>query len=162
MVDEPRFILFVCTGNTCRSPMAKALMDREFRERGLYSRFRTGSAGICAVAGMPASELAVEVMGKRGIDVSGHRASRLDAVEIPPGTVIVAMTRRHVDIAVSLFPERAGSVYLLGEIAGDGGLVKEVPDPCGGSRHSYEKVVRLLETFTSGLADLLTSKKDCI
>ena len=162
MLEEPRFILFVCTGNTCRSPMAKALMDRQLRERDLCSLFRTGSAGICAVAGMPASDLAVEVMGQRGIDLSDHRASRVDALEITPDTLIIAMTRRHADDLVSRFPEHAGSVYLLGGLAGGGGPVKEVPDPFGGSRRSYEDVACLLETLTSGLADLLATRKDRI
>ncbi len=73
-----RNILFVCTGNTCRSPMAEAFCKQLIQEKG-FKELSCSSAGLAAYPGSPASEFSIKVMGEVGIDLSGHRSQPLNA-----------------------------------------------------------------------------------
>ena len=85
-------VLFVCTGNTCRSAMAEALFRAGAGEAGLTS-LEVGSAGTGALPGAPASEGAYLVMLERGVDLSAHRARLLTRELIEESDVILTMSR---------------------------------------------------------------------
>ena len=94
-------ILFVCTGNVCRSPMAEALFHRAAQGRG---EFRVLSAGLGALDGQPPTPHSVEAMRELGIDISEQRSRALTAGLVREADYIFGMTRNHVDTIVLLYP----------------------------------------------------------
>lgn len=109
-------ILFVCTGNTCRSSMAEGLMKKIAAEVGL-SDVEISSAGTAALAGDAASREAIAVMQEEGIDISSHSARELTRSMIADADFIFTMTRRHRDAVLHMAPEAAHKVFVLKEFA---------------------------------------------
>lgn len=92
---EPMKILFVCTGNTCRSPMAEGLFRKMMLERGLEDRVLCQSAGLSAVEGAPVSENAVLACREREIDISDHTARKLTGDELDVWDLYFSMSKTH-------------------------------------------------------------------
>ena len=105
-------VLFVCSGNICRSPMAAACFRHRARADGL-EQATVSSAGTLGIEGAPASAEAIETMGELGIDLSGHRSSALDAIDVEAQDVVILMTRNHVEELAHRFPQLRGEHYML-------------------------------------------------
>ena len=133
-------VLLVCSGNTCRSPMAAALLRELWRRAGAGWDLEVDSAGLGAFPGLPAAENAVAAMKARGIDLSGHRSKAVAGLE--GYDLVLGMTRAHRDALRARFPEFAGRIFTLAEYAGTG---SDLPDPFGGSLEVYERTARDLE-----------------
>ena len=114
-------ILFVCTGNTCRSPMAAAL----WRQMGGEAL----SAGLSAREGDCASPGALAVMAERGLDLESHIAQRLSAALVLKADVIVPMSASHAAAITARYPEAENKIRLIGP----------VPDPYGGDMDVYRR-----------------------
>ena len=110
-------VLFVCTGNTCRSSMAEALARHSLQERGILEQIQFLSAGTGAVSGDAASPQARSVLSEWGIDLSSHRAREVTAELLKEADLVLVMTNRHKDYLLRRFPEARGKVYLLAEYA---------------------------------------------
>ncbi len=75
-------VLFVCSGNSCRSPIAEYLLRKEFEQHGLADKYDVQSAGTLGIEGAPATDEAIEVIAERNIDAHGHRSQVLPAPEL--------------------------------------------------------------------------------
>ncbi len=134
-VGAKKHILFICTGNICRSPMAEGLFREMTRTRGDIT---VSSAGVGAVRGQPPSTHAVTVLRPLGIDISRIRSRPLTGALVEEATVIFAMTRGHLDMILTFFPEAAEKTYLLSEFQPDTHVrTTDIPDPIGGSLETY-------------------------
>jgi protein-tyrosine-phosphatase len=120
-------ILFVCTGNTCRSCMAEAIARHEAESRGLD--IDIASAGVFAFKGAGASENASKVMHDMNLDVSRHMATPLTHVILENSNIILTMTRSHKNSILSNYPEFSNKVYTFTEYVGEEG---DILDPFGG------------------------------
>ncbi len=129
--DAIKHVLFVCTGNTCRSPMAEGLLREEVKRRNV--EMTVASAGLSATHAL-ASEKAIAVMKEIGIDISGHRARSVTLETIQDADLVLTMTADHKRILSAVFPAYLGKIYTLGAWAGEEADVK---DPYGGSIEDY-------------------------
>ena len=135
MADTGTSILFVCTGNTCRSPMAEAIA-RDLLGDG--SGVTVRSAGVAAGEGYPATAEAQEAMKRMGLDLSAHRSQPVTRELIDGSDVIFAMTDGHRRDMLALDPSAAARVFLLDPGGGS------IPDPIGMPLEDYVDTARVL------------------
>ena len=136
-------VLFVCTGNICRSPIAEGLFRRLVGNR---KDIEVASAGVHAVRGQPPSLYAVQVCEADGVNISDQRSQPLTADLVERATHIFAMTGTHLETIHMLFPHGAEKTFLLREFEEPGATCwRDVPDPIGMGREVYEDCARTIK-----------------
>lgn len=148
-------ILFVCTGNTCRSAMAEAIARKIAHDRGLDLEF--ASAGTSAWEGAPASDGALLVSMERGIELSGH-SSRLLSPELLGDTDLVLVMGPHHLERVEAVGGR-GKAHLLHAYASGGESDRPVNDPFGGDLDTYRSTFEELEDTIGRALDRVVSER---
>ena len=135
-------ILFVCTGNTCRSPMAEAIARRILADAG-KENVVVESAGTNAWDGAPASDEALLVGVERNLDLSGHRSRRLTREMIEAADLVLVMSSEHLARVRELDP--TANAYLLAGYGSDEGSRHAISDPFGGNLDDYRATADELE-----------------
>jgi protein-tyrosine-phosphatase len=135
-------ILFVCTGNVCRSPMAAACFNAIARRAGESDQYTACSAGTWALDNEPASKLAVKVMAERQIDLTQHRGRTVTPELIEQSAAVIVMTHNHHEALAAEFPLHRTKMHLMSEL---GNRSFDIADPYGGTLEEYQNCAKELE-----------------
>jgi protein-tyrosine-phosphatase len=149
-----RHIVFVCTGNICRSPMAEGLMRHKYKKAGRHDLI-VSSMGIHALYDSPATEYAQKVCKKNGFDISSHRARYLMGDALEKADLILCMEPVHVKFVGTFFPKTRKKVFLLGAWPEKATRKSTIQDPMGGSYEKYQQIFDLIKHHIERIFPLL-------
>ncbi len=127
-------ILFVCSANQCRSPMAEALFKSILDDMGVGASWRVESAGVWAYPGEQATSSARRVMRERGLDIESHRSQPVTAALMAQFDLHLVMEGRHAEVLRSQFPAYADRVHLFSALVGG---TDDIGDPVTGTLDTY-------------------------
>jgi protein-tyrosine phosphatase len=135
-------ILFVCTANQFRSPIAAAYFLRKLTSAGLNDGFQVSSAGTWTPEGLPAHQKAIDAGAKFGLDLKHHKTQEVNAAMLNSADRIIVMQFSHQEAIEAEFPETQGKVVLLGELARITEV--EIVDPAIENFHNAEESARVI------------------
>lgn len=143
-MSDSKNVLFICTGNTCRSPMAEALLREAVAGR---NDFQVSSAGVSASSGSPRNPETAALLKARGVPLDGFVSRQVTTAILAKATHVFTMTSSHLDVLESRFPEHSDKFYLTCEFADIPrlGIGADVPDPIGLGRKAYEEVAEMFD-----------------
>lgn len=146
-------LVFICSGNTCRSPMAECLARALLARRGSQEGWKVLSAGIYAESGAPASEGAKRAMALRGLTLEKHRSHAVTRMLLNDAALVVGMCPDHIARLRELYPNCKTPMLAFDD--------PPIADPYGGDGAAYERAARDLERQLPALIDALlhTHKK---
>lgn len=146
-------VLFVCTGNTCRSPMAAALLCSRWKGK---EPLEVASCGLATEDGFSASTYAVKAVAELGAELGDHSSRLLDERLVEDADLILTMTHGHKELLLAHFPQAQDRTYTLGEYVG---VDLNVTDPFSGTLETYKKTAKQLEELIVKLIEKLELKE---
>lgn len=155
-----KLLLFLCTGNTCRSPMAAGYLKKVLTENKIRN-VEVKTAGVMTVAGLLATPEAIQIMDAVGVDLKKHRSSKLTEELIKRADLILGMTPFHVQSALRMSPEARGKTFLLKEYTGSDARHSQIADPMGCTLEVYKKVFNDIKSACNKLlkTEFIAGKK---
>jgi protein-tyrosine phosphatase len=151
--DNPTKVLFVCTANVCRSPMAEAIFEALAEERGL--QYRAASAGVAALVDEEITPNARAALEEVGIYAKEHRARQVSEATLREADLVLVMGPRHVATLRRRFGDLSERVYTLPEYALGASPEEGIPDPYGHTMTAFRASVRQLLEYIEGLVKRL-------
>lgn len=151
-------IMFICTGNVCRSPMAKYYFNKVIETKKLQDKYIGTSCGIYSVKGEHATDNAIEAMKDYDVDMTSHKATRIQDSQIMSCDLIITLTIYHKNVVVKMYPELAEKVYTLKEYVNPKVEYKDIDDPWGLDINTYkfcakeitENIDKMIEKLEEG------------
>jgi len=144
----------VCSGNSCRSPMAEYLLRDVLEHRGLADRYEVSSVGTLGIEGAPATDETIAVLQERGIDASRHQSTGLTREIIEQARLVIGMTTAHAAAAEHVAPASARRCRVLTEFV-PGDPSRGVDDPIGQPISVYRRCAREIEAALPGIVAFL-------
>lgn len=148
-------VLFVCTANLCRSPMAEALFRSILKQTQVDLRaWKIGSAGTWAAPGKPAMTYSQVIMKELGLDISRHRSRTVSAELLNVADLILTMESSHKEAIQIEFPSLSSKVFMLSEMMGK---TADIPDPAGKRHEDFLETTNLIRQYLAdGFERILT------
>lgn len=150
-------ILIVCTGNTCRSPMAEGILKKKLSDAGEDGVW-VSSAGTSGLIGAAASKEAVTAAKSFGVDISSHKSSSLSKQLLQKANIILVMTEVHRQLILEALPEAKSKTFLLSNFSSSD--IEEIPDPIGASQDEYMRCTEMITKCLDGLGNRLSEMKE--
>ncbi len=154
--DATYTIMFVCSGNSCRSPMAEGILQKHLFER-YNDRVIVHSTGTLGIHNNPATLNAINVAQEKGVDISRHKSKGLTQQYMADADLVFALAENHIDFIETYFPEYKENVFLLKGFATDSDKPRRlsIDDPIGQSVRVYRKVISEIEKELNRIQPML-------
>lgn len=146
-------IMFVCTGNICRSAMAHHYMQKKIKDINKQNDYLITSSGTYAIYGEKSTNNAIEAMKKYNVDMSNHRATPIQDSNILDVDLVICMTVKHKKDILSIYPNLKDKVFTLKEYINPEIEYKDIDDPWGLSLNVYEMCAKEIVDYVDKLIE---------